>query len=232
MASAWVTLEASFHGLGSLVPQHLNTRCARNKPWTTLVPGIGQYLFFLAVFWQALLENREFSAQQGTVSLWQLRAPAGKSQLFSTSVVYVRRTLRQLWLGSRNFSVQACYSAMCKVHLSSSSLKVTTLQYILAAPGQLVGPGMAAIELGIGWASAGGIGLGPAHVRFRDLGLRHHVRPDISLLGFCVLCAFHLEQTCPAQAPRIRFQRVLGKGWILHHRQHVLRFTCIQKRLD
>ena len=90
-------------------------------------------------------------------TLCQLPAPAGKSQLFSTSAVSTQSTFWQLQLESRNFSVA------CAVDFGSSGSKISVqvsfsvqmwyTKYILAAPGKaagrLVGFGVAATELGI-----------------------------------------------------------------------------------
>ena len=71
-----------------------------------------------------------------------LAAPAGKSQLFSS----MRSRLWQLRLENRSFSVQVSFSVQMRY-----------TKCILAAPGkaagQLVGFGVAATELGIGWVS-------------------------------------------------------------------------------
>ena len=98
---------------------------------TTLVslcPGIGQYRFFLCIGLQC------FGSSSSKVvtfpykcsmrsTLCQLPAPAGKSQLFSASVVSTQSTFWQLQLESCSFSVVRA------VDFGSSGSKIAAFQF-------------------------------------------------------------------------------------------------------
>ena len=143
-------------------------------------------------------------------------AAAGKSQLFSTSVIYapagklqlsssIRSTLWQLRLESRSFAVQvSVVSCSIRSTLWQLQRECSTQTKFWQLQGRLQSSWLDSAWRLMSWVSVGhrfGYRFGPANLWFRNLGLRQQLGPDVCLHGFWwyrffPLCRFAMALAC------------------------------------